>query len=315
MAKAPLQASAPGKAILFGEHAVVYGQPAIAVPVSQVRAIASVEPASPGSGLTIVAEDVNESAALATAPADHPLAAAARAVLAHAGASEPDATLTISSTIPIASGLGSGAAVSTALVRALADHLQCRLEPADVSALVFEVEKIHHGTPSGIDNAVIAYERPVYFISGQPVEHLVVGAPLTLLVADTGYPSCTKEVVAAVRKAWQDAPARHDALFGQIGELTNAARGALEAGNVQVLGPLMDQNHEYLRELAVSSDELDELVEAARFADALGAKLSGAGRGGNVIALVEEDQADAVAEALTEAGAAKVFRTTVAPSS
>lgn len=312
MASVPIQSSAPGKVILFGEHAVVYERPAIAVPVTQVRAIVTVESAPPGSGLTLVASDLGKSIALATAPQDEPLAAAARSTLAHLSAPEPDAVLTISSTIPIASGLGSGAAVSTALVRALASFLGHTLEPAEVSALVFEVEKIHHGTPSGIDNTVVAYEQPVYFVLGRPVERLTVGAPFTLLIGDTGKPSSTKKVVRSVRRVWRRELARYDALFDQVGDITDQARRAIETGDIDALGPLMDENHALLIELGVSSSQLNELVETARFAGALGAKLSGAGRGGNMIALVEDDFAEDVTEALREAGAKRVICTRVA---
>jgi len=303
--------SAPGKVILFGEHAVVHGRPAIAVPVTQVRATATVEPAPPGSGLTLIASDLGKTIPLATAPQDEPLAATARLTLAHLSSTEPDATLTVSSTIPIASGLGSGAAVSTALVRALATSLGHTLEPAEVSTLVLEVEKIHHGTPSGIDNTVVAYEQPVYFVSGHSVKRLAVAAPFTLLIGDTGTPSPTRRVVDRVRRAWKRNPARYDALFDQIGDIANEARRAIETGDVGALGPLMDENHALLIELGVSSPQLDELVDAARLSGALGAKLSGAGRGGNMIALVEDNPAEEVTEELREAGTARVICTRV----
>ena len=311
MSHIPIQSSAPGKVILFGEHAVVYERPAIAIPVTQVRATATVETALPGSGLTLVAPNVGKSLSLATAPQDEPLAVAARLTLDHLSTPEPDATLTVSSTIPIASGLGSGAAVSTALVRALATFLGRTLEPAEISALVFEVEKIHHGTPSGIDNAVVAYEQPVYFVRGQPVERLTAGAPFTLLIGDTGARSPTKKVVEHVRRGQQREPAHYDALFDQIGDLADEARRAIESGDVDALGPLMDENHALLIELGVSSPKLNDLVETARFAGALGAKLSGAGRGGNMIALVEDDFAEEVTQSLREAGAVSVILTRV----
>lgn len=316
--------SAPGKVILFGEHAVVYGRPAIAAPVTQVRATATVAPAPPESGLTLIASDMGRSIALSSAPGDDPLAAAARLTLAHLAAPAPDATLTIRSDIPIASGLGSGAAVSTALVRGLADFLGHTLSPAEVSGLVFEVEKIHHGTPSGIDNTVIAYEQPIYFVRQRPRSGvgpngtmspkkilLTIGAPFTLLIADTGSPSHTRRVVERVRRGWQRKKARYEALFDQMGDIADEARRALEAGEIGALGMLMDENHELLIELGVSSSKLDELVDAAHFAGALGAKLSGAGPGGNMIALVEDDFADQVADELREAGATRVIRTSV----
>jgi mevalonate kinase len=303
--------SAPGKVILFGEHAVVYGKPAIAVPVTEVQALVTAEPAPPGNGLTFVAYDLDESFSLSTAPQNDPLAAAARLTLEHLSVSEPDVTLFISSTIPIASGLGSGTAVSTALVRALADFLGHALEIAQVSALVYKVEKIHHGTPSGVDNTVVAYEQPVYFARDQPITRLKVHTSFTLLIGDTGIRSSTKKAVGDVRRKWKRDPAHYDALFDQIGDIVDEARQAIETGDVNALGPLMDHNHEMLIELEVSSPELDDLVEAARFAGAIGAKLSGAGRGGNMIALVEDDIAQEVTETLTETGAKKVISTII----
>jgi mevalonate kinase len=311
MTSAPIRSSAPGKVILFGEHAVVYGQPAIAVPVTQVKATAAVEAAPPGSGLAIVASDLDERFTLATAPQGDPLAAAAQATLTHLSASEPDAVLTIQSAIPIASGMGSGAAVSTALVCALAKFLGRPLEPNEASEIVYEVEKIHHGTPSGIDNTVVAYEKPIYFVRDKPAERLAVGEPFTLLIADTGKPSPTGKIVGRVRRNREREPAHYDALFDQIGDVADEARGAIECGNVEGLGPLMDENHELLIELGVSSSLLDDLVETARLTGALGAKLSGAGQGGNIIALVEDDFAEQVAEALRDAGAVRIIQTQV----
>jgi len=312
MSPAEARSSAPGKVILFGEHAVVYGRPAIAVPVTQVKATAVVKAAPRGSGLTLIASDLKKQIALATAPEDEPLAAAARLTLAHLKAHEPDATVTIRSTIPIASGLGSGAAVTTALVRALGGFLGHKLPPAEVSRLVFEVEKIHHGTPSGIDNTVVAYGKPVYFVRERAIERLKVGCPFTLLIGDSGIPSPTGKVVARVRRAWQREPAHYDALFDRIGDIADEARQAIEDGDVDALGPLMDENHELLIELGVSSSQLDDLVDAARLAGALGAKLSGAGQGGNVIALVEDDCMSDVETALMETGAVRVICTKVA---
>jgi len=302
-----IRASAPGKVILLGEHSVVYGRPAIAVPVGQVRATASVEPTPPGSGLTLVALDLERSVRLGEAEPDDPLAAIAGLTLAHLDLPEPDAVLTVTSSIPIAGGMGSGAAVSTAVARALAALLGAELTPPEVSRLVFEVEKLHHGTPSGIDNTVVAYERPVYFVQEEPPETFPVGAPLCLLIADSGLSSPTREVVTAVRRNWELEPVHYDFLFDRIGELVDEARTAIEEGDPYTLGGLMDQNHDLLQEMGVSSPELDELVEAARMAGALGAKLSGAGWGGNVIALVEERLADEVEEALQQAGAARTI--------
>ena len=305
-------ASASGKVILFGEHAVVYGRPAIAVPVAGLRAWASVADAPPGTGCTIVAADLNRRFPLADAPPDDPLALIVRLTLAKLNiTSNPDWTITLRSDIPIASGLGSGAAVSTAIVRALAEHVGRSLSPDIVSRLVYETERLHHGTPSGIDNTVVAYEQPVYFVRGQPPQPLRVGASFWLAIADTGVASPTKIAVEDVRRAWQADQARYEALFDAMGHIAEAACAAIEAGEVAKLGPLMDENQRLLAAIGVSSPLLERLCAAARRAGAGGAKLSGAGRGGNLIALVTPQTAEEVAAALQAAGAAGVIITRV----
>src|SRR5581483_9839842 len=122
-----------------------------------------------------------------------------------------DLELTVESDIPLASGMGSGAAVSTAIVRALAAHFDRELTPAQVSALVYETEKLYHGTPSGIDNTVIAFEQPVRYVRGQAIQPFTIARPFTLLIADTGVPSPTAVTVGEVRRGWQAQPARYEA--------------------------------------------------------------------------------------------------------
>ena len=305
-----VSASAPGKIILCGEHAVVYGRPAIAVPVSQVSANISIS--TTGRELTIEARDQNRTVRFADLSDDDPLAAIIGLTLEKLGlADAPMATVVIQSTIPIAGGLGSGAAVSTALARALARYYGRELDSAAISLLVYEVEKIHHGTPSGIDNTVIAFGQPVYFVRGQPIETFAVPRPFRLVIADTGLPSPTKIAVGEVRAAWQADPAKFESLFDQCGEITRKARSIIEGGYADQLGPLLTQNHRLLSELGVSGAELEALVEAAIGAGASGAKLSGGGRGGNMIALVAESTEMQVKEALWGTGAKRVIATTV----
>jgi mevalonate kinase len=302
--------SAPGKVILFGEHAVVYGRPALAASVAQVCATATVEAGEPGSGLVIDAIDVGERVLLECA--GHPLAEIARLALAELGMTEPDWRVSIISTIPIASGMGSGAAVSAALARALSAAGGRAFAPETVSALVYEVERLHHGTPSGVDNTVIAYGQPVYFVRGQAPQPFAIGAPFLLAIGDTGIASPTKVAVGDVRAAWQRESERYEGLFDQVAALVEAARGVIAGGDSDALGSLMNENHGLLREMGVSSPELDRLVEAARAAGAGGAKLSGGGRGGNMIALVTANTAAAVAGSLTAAGARRVIVTDIA---
>jgi len=303
------EASASAKAILFGEHAVVYGQPAIAVPVSDLRAFATVEPNQ--SGLRIATADLEIPVNIDAESVDDALALTARLVLKTLGVPPPGATIYIRSDIPIASGLGSGAAVSTALARALLGALGRIMDDAELNGLIYEVEKIHHGTPSGIDNTVIVYERPVYFVRSQPIETLRIAAPFTILIGDTGKSASTRAAVAGVRQLYDAAPASIAPVLNEIGELVKSARAALETGDLLALGSLMTRNHALLQRLTVSSPELDTLVAAAEGAGALGAKLSGGGRGGNMIALVAPENVAEVTAALREAGAVRVFASEV----
>jgi len=305
-----LAATAPGKAILFGEHAVVYGRPALAVPVTQVQATATLAPGS--NGFWIDAPDLGRRYQLDTSDPGDPLAAAVALVAERAGGQPlPPAVLRVTSTIPIASGLGSGAAVATAVVRVLDAWLHLGLEPADISALVFETEKLLHGTPSGIDNTVIAFGQPVHFIKGHPPEPIHPARPFQLLIGDTGRPSPTKVTVGDVRAAFERDPERLSRLFDEIGAIAAGARREIESGQPEALGPLMTQNHALLRELGVSSVELDALVDRACAAGAGGAKLSGGGRGGNMLALVDDDSMGPVKGALLAAGALRVIATRV----
>lgn len=305
------KASASGKIILFGEHAVVYGRPALAVPVTQVQAeVEILDSARPG--IWIEAPDVNLSAELNTLPSDHPVASVIHNFLFLSRLSPfPNLQIKITSSIPIASGLGSGAAATVALTRALAVHLDHAMTLEEMNAFAYEIEKLHHGTPSGIDNTVVSYAMPVYFVKGEPIETFRVGEPFTILIADTGIVAPTKESVGDVRRLWMNDRSRWETVFDQIGEISFTARRAIEAGKWELLGDLMNENHALLQTLTVSSPELDRLVDAARGAGALGAKLSGGGRGGNMIALVRADMAGTVSSALKEAGAKNTIVTRV----
>jgi mevalonate kinase len=309
-------ATAPGKIILFGEHAVVYGQPAIAAPVSQVRATAVIRNSST-PGIRLIAPDLGSDVLLSEASADDAVAAVIHQMQTAAHLKElPDLTITVSSQIPVASGLGSGAAITAAIIRALAAHLGLTHLLSDewVSDQTYEIEKIHHGTPSGIDNTVVAYERPVYFVRQQPrnrIEPFAVAKPLHLLVADTGIRSSTKDVVGDVRRRWQADPETFNVIFETCGRIANTARLAIEAGDIAQIGQLMTENHALLQKMTVSAPKLDKLVETTLAAGALGAKLSGAGRGGNMIALVAEEKETAVHEALLVAQAKNILTTTI----
>jgi mevalonate kinase len=310
-------ASAPGKLILLGEHAVVYGRTAVAVPVQAVRARATVWPAADGP---LVEAHFPEGSGRAPARVDlaspeegDPIAVAVATALRAAGgpaACRPSWRIDLESTIPVASGLGSSAAVAVALVRAVS--LACGAAPSDemVAAMALEAERRTHGRPSGIDNTVVALGRPIRYHQGE-ITRLAAASPVHLVVAHSGQLGLTREMVAAVgvRRALE--PARHEEWFDHIGALAEAGCRAIETGDLELLGRLLDANHELLQQLGVSTPALDRLVAAAREAGALGAKLSGAGGGGVMVALVAAAQQEAVAGALEDAGALPVLATTV----
>ena len=306
-----MKSSAPGKIILFGEHAVVYNRPALAVPVNQVHADVDVLDSS-RAGIWIHAPIIDLHAELTSLPADHPIGSVILKLFQLFDISQtPNLEINISSTIPVAAGLGSGAAVSVALTRALSSFLLHPLSDDEINPLVFEIEKLHHGTPSGIDNSVITYNMPVYFIKGQPIETFKTGKPFTIVIADTGIPALTKESVGDVRRLWLKDTNRFEYIFNEIAQISLIARRSIESGRPELLGELMDHNHELLQEMTVSSPELDCLVTAAKDAGALGAKLSGGGRGGNMIALVDQAKAESVASALISAGAKRTIITEI----
>jgi mevalonate kinase len=350
------KASAPGKIILFGEHAVVYGQPALAVPVMQVHADAEVLDID-RAGIWVNAPNIGLHAEHSRIALDDALGAVINYVIARRA--QPDeaisslnkeiAALTsfarnddkgieikITSTIPLASGLGSGAAVSVAIIRALSAHLGQPFTDEQINEIAYEVEKIHHGTPSGIDNTVVTYGKPIFFtpapsvlrtslpqvgekeslphLRGQEeatIETLQVTKPFTIIIGDTGIPAPTKESVANVRKLWEQDKRKMEMLFGVAGSLAETARQAIEGGHPERLGPLMNENQRILTEMGVSSPELDRLVAASLNAGASGAKLSGGGRGGNMIALSTKENAPEISKALVAAGAKNVIVTEV----
>ena len=167
-----------------------------------------------------------------------------------------------------------------------------------------------HGTPAAWrirwclrTAGLLCADREIRFLS--------IGQPLEFLIADTGVPARTRDTVAAVRQRRQESPKRFDHIFDRIGFAVDEARDAIEAGQVEALGALMNLNQQLLCELDVSSVELDHLVEAARDAGALGAKLSGGGGGGCMIALIAPETQELVAAALKRAGAAQMFATKV----
>jgi len=308
--RSTVRGEACAKAILFGEHAVVYHRPAIAVPIPHLKVTATVnlKPEEPG---VLIATDIDRRVEFADEENRTYLARVLRLIVSMLGMESLPWSIELTSRIPIGGGMGSSAAVSMAILRALATALGKSFTPEEISKMVYRTEQLYHGSPSGIDNTVIALEKPVWFLYGTKPEVIAVRRPFTLVLGHTGRHSPTREVVASVQYGWRDDPERYEVIFDEIASVTRQARQYLERGQIERLGDLMNKNHSLLKSIGVSSGPLERLINAARRAGALGAKLTGAGRGGMMIALVTQDRLEAVKSALWNARAKGVYVTTV----
>jgi mevalonate kinase len=307
-----ISCSAPGKVILCGEHAVVYQKPAIAVPVFEGSTRCSIValPTAPHDESIVIAPSIGLKCQLSCLVEKHPIRVAINLVLEKLNLDHlPVCEIRIHSTLPTAAGLGSSASTSVALIRALSTFLGHPFTDDEVNVTAFEIEKIHHGTPSGIDNTVITYAKTLFFVKGQPYEFLEVGKPFTLVIADSGIKSSTSKAVMDVQQGFLENPAKYEALFSQIEELALSVKQSLLNGDLQQLGKSLTENHHLLREMGVSCQKLDLLVDCALAHGALGAKLSGSGQGGNMIALVESEHAESIASALKLKGAVNTLIT------
>jgi len=268
--------TACGKAILLGEHAVVYGVPALAVGIERgVRAVA--RPAPDGVSRLLVptwGADVTEDD-----PVD--LGRALRALLLASGVEGRVAVEAVVE-LPPGGGLGCSAALGVAVARAL----DPAASPGEIAERVMAWERIFHGSPSGVDAAVASHGGCVAFSRGEGIAEVRVGAPLTLCVGKSGAASSTARMVASVAAQKADRPEEVSRIFDGIRSLVQGARAAVESGDRSALGRLMDLNQIWLTELELSTPALDRLCGLARDHGALGAKLTGAGGGGCALALV-----------------------------
>lgn len=206
-----------------------------------------------------------------------------------------------------ASGVGASGASCSAIAAALNELLELGLDRTAINAVAYEGEKGYHGTPSGIDNSCSTFGGFIWFereaASGTvKIEPLSSGTPLSVIMGNTGITSNTTKVVEEVRRAKEKDPERFAGIFDEYRKIVLEARNLLKSGDLARVGGLMNRNHALLREIGVSSSELERLVEIALENGALGAKLTGTGRGGLMIALVTDETRDQVASAIVEAG-------------
>lgn len=299
-----IQASACGKVILCGEHAVVYGTPALALPLPQLRAVAEIR--EDGRPCSLLAPDLNLDL-LVSPEQSHPLVTTVLSALGHFDSPLPAAQIKVSSQIPIGRGLGSGTAISAAIFRALANYFGRTVERAEEQAFIHQIETLYHGRPSGIDGAMIGHERALCFVRGQRPRFLELPTGWSLLIADSGETTPTHVMVNGLRQRRDADPQRYDPLIAAIGELCQQAEVCLKNNQMDQLGQLLNHNHDLLCQLGISTPRLDALVDAALAAGELGAKLSGGG-GGGVLFAITQDRAQEIEAAWHEARVSDCWR-------
>ncbi len=285
-------ATACGKTILFGEHFVVYGLPAIAGSVSGKTTVKARMTAGM-QGVKVTAKSKGHNIEFLEKVA---------VVLAKKLGIVEGLELEVDTELPIGAGMGSSAAFSVAATRALAKIIGRNLGNDDVSRIAYEGEKLAHGTPSGIDNTVATYGGLVWFVKNleggaNTVERLTAGKPLDMVIGTCPRKGTTKELVEGVRARKEANPEKFARIFVEAKELAEEARVALKAGDEGKIGALMNRNHALLQEIGVSTKKLDRMCAAAMKAGALGTKLTGAGGGGSMIALCPGKQ-EAVKKAI-----------------
>lgn len=275
-------ALAAGKVILLGEHGVVYGRHALALPIPDAVAVT----------LTKADELMHD------LPADF-----VDLLLSQMGVDSTGWRINVDSSLPFGKGLGSSAAIAVGIVRAFDQQLNLGLSDERVNAIAFECEKLAHGTPSGVDNTLSTYAKPMLFCNdgGLQVTTIEINEAPPLLIAWGDEKGRTSEQVAGVRQRRDQLPAHFDALFDEMDGLSRQGAELLRVGNWQELGALMNLCHGLLNAIGVSTPMLESMVTTARQAGAAGAKLTGAGGGGSIVALCP-DRLDSVERALQQAG-------------
>ena len=290
-----------GKIIFLGEHAAVYGSHVLAAPVP-LAVEARVEDIDAGVELVIPRWGVEQ-----RLPRDpqqrHSFEQPIGLILERLGLAEQALRLQVFPHVPRAMGLGCSAALAVSVIRALDLHYRLGLADEEVNALAYECEKVAHGTPSGVDNHVATYKQPVIYRRGEPPTWKTVepARPLRVVIGITGVEGLTARTVANVRAAHERAPQRYGRIFAEIDQLVLEAGAAMEGNDLQRLGECMNFCQGLLNALGVSSRELETLIAIARDNGALGAKLTGGGGGGSMIALCGEDAQD-VRAAIQRAG-------------
>lgn len=277
---------ATGKIILIGEHSVVYGKKAIAFPFAGVGIHTTVQKKPTihiqSKYFSGTLDEMKQIASM------HNLVLLIEVL--QKDLALPNFNLSIQSSIPSERGMGSSAAVAVSIVRAIFDWQNLVLDNKTLLKYVDYSEQIAHDNPSGIDAAATSGTQPILFEKGQPFEAFPLNVDAYLLVADTGIKGQTRQAVKDVATLVKQKGQSVQAIIDQLGDLTLEAKTAIIQNQAKRLGQIMTASHHLLQKLTVSNQTLDEAVEIALDNHALGAKLTGGGRGGCLIVLAKDLQ-------------------------
>lgn len=288
-----------GKVILFNEHFVVYGIPAIASAIDK-KTIAEVKRCN--SSESFIIHDNREAT---PGYKEEKLEQQKESVERIKKAMGIDECIEIwlHGDLRAASGIGASAASCAAIARAIADEFGMELSDERINEIAYEGEKAYHGNPSGIDNTCATFGGLVWFVKGKGMERIKIGEPVEIVMGDTGLVANTKKAVEGVRERKEKYKEKYERIFNEAEKLAYEARKAITEMNWEKVGELMNKNHELLQEIEVSCKELDLLVEIAREHGAYGAKMTGGGLGGYMVALTPgKELQEKVAKAIEKEG-------------
>ncbi len=305
-----VKSSAPGKTILFGEHFVVYGTPAIACAI-QKRSYCQITPApSPSKFMRLELRNYNETLQLPDVFEPRGEYESFKGLIEFLYRFKGTYNVTfrnlqviLHSDLPPAMGLGSSASILAALAHGLNLYFKLNLSLQDLNDLIFQGEHVYHGTPSGIDNTLCVNGGFILYQGGK-MATLDTQYDKQIFVINSGVPRNTRAMVEFVYKFKESNPQKFKQLQGRMEEIVQSAKTALLKQDSTVLGELMNQNHQILCSLGVSHPKLDQIVKICNDYGALGTKITGAGGGGCVICLIEDDRIPALQRGLTEKGIA-----------
>ena len=298
-----------GKVILFSEHFVVYGVPSIVSAIDRATT-ATVEPFK-GKGWSL--DDRREATPNYKEDKLEQQKESIERILKAAGVDsmKNPVKITLGGDLVAASGIGASAASCVAIAMALSKEFSLSLSDERINEIAYEGERAYHGAPSGVDNTAATYGGLIWFVKGRPIELIKIKKPVEIVMGNTGVVTDTKAAVAGVRERKEKYPEKYAKIFKEAEDLAYTARKALESYDLKAVGKYMNENHKQLQEIELSCKELDFLVDIARKHGAIGAKLTGGGLGGNMVALTPgRELQEKVARAIEKEGF-EVLRTKI----